>query len=271
MTRYSHLRRLAPGGLVAAGVLALSAVPAGATIVCLPGIKPPSPYCTNVKPTATTLPATKITGTGARLNGLAGPNVTGGDPTQYFFQYGTTSSYTAQTLAGTVGSCPAGISAPSPYCNMPKTQPVSTGISGLAPCTNYHFRVVAQNPDGSFNGADQEFTTTFAKPLTNVSSPSKVKAGKKFKVKFQLKWAANPVKIFIKNKHGVIVKSYKYGSLGAGKYTKTIKAPTSKGNYKVEVFAKLKCGQQSVLKNLQGPEAVEPRRSRLVVMKRPPA
>ena len=94
MTRYSHLRRLASvGGLIAAGVIALSAVPSGATIVCPSGIKPPSSYCTNVPPTATTLPATKIKGTSAQLNGSAGPNVQGGDITSYFFQYGTTMSY----------------------------------------------------------------------------------------------------------------------------------------------------------------------------------
>ena len=40
MTRYSHLRWLAPlGGLVAAGLIALSAAPASATIVCPTGIK----------------------------------------------------------------------------------------------------------------------------------------------------------------------------------------------------------------------------------------
>jgi hypothetical protein len=252
MTRYSHVSRLlALGGLLAAGVLATSAVPTGATIVCPNGIKPPSPYCTNVKPTATSLPATKITGTGAQLNGSAGPNVPGGDITQYFFRYGTSASYGTQTRTGTIGSCPAGITPPSPYCNVPKTQLVSANISALKPCTDYHFGVVAQNPDGSFFGAEQVFKTTFANPLTNVSSPAKVKAGKKFKVKFELKYAANPVKIFIKNKHGVIIKTYKYGSLRAGKYTKTITAPKNNGDYKVEVFAKLNCGQQSVKKSLK--------------------
>ena len=61
MTRYSHLRWLAAlGGLLAAGVMALSAAPSGATIVCPNGIKPPSPYCTNVPPTATTSKATEV-------------------------------------------------------------------------------------------------------------------------------------------------------------------------------------------------------------------
>jgi hypothetical protein len=252
MTRYSHLRRLASvGGLITAGVIALSAVPSGATIVCPSGIKPPSPYCTNVPPTATTLPATKIKGTSAQLNGSVGPNVQGGDITSYFFQYGTTTSYGSQTPTGTVGTCPSGISPPSPYCNVPKTQGVTANVSNLIPCTNYHFRVVATNPDGSLNGGDLNFTTTFANPPTNVKSPAKVKAGKKFQVKFTLKYNAKTVKIFIKKKNGTIVQTIIYGSLRAGKYTKTVKAPKKKGDYKVEVFAKLSCGSQSVTNSLK--------------------
>lgn len=253
MTRYSHVRRLATvAGFMVAVVMVLSAVPSGATIVCPSGIKPPSPYCTNVPPTATTLPATKITGTGAQLNGSAGPNVQGGDITQYFFQYGTSPAYGSQTPTGTIGSCPSGISPPSPYCNVPKTQLVSANVSNLTPCTNYHFRVGVTNPDGSFNGADLAFNTTFAKPLTNVKSPAKVKAGHKFKVQFKLLYNAKAVKIFIKKKkNGAIVQSRNYGSLRAGKYMKTLKAPTKTGDYKVEVFAKLSCGQQSVTKPLK--------------------
>jgi hypothetical protein len=242
---------VAVGSLIVVGILGLSALPSGATIVCPSGIKPPSPYCTNVPPTATTLPATKITGTSAQLNGSAGPNVQGGDITQYFFQYGTTTGYGSQTPTGTIGSCPAGITPPSPYCNVPKTQLVSANISNLTPCTDYHFRVVATNPDGSFNGADQAFTTTFAKPLKDVKTPSKVKAGKKFKVQFTLVYDATSVKIFIKKKNGQIVQTKKYGSLRAGKYKKTLVAPKKKGDYKVEVFAKLSCGSQSVTKSLK--------------------
>ena len=260
MTRYSQLRRLALlAGLVAAGVLGLSAVPSGATVICPPGITPPSKYCSNVPPpvgsvvppTATTLPATRITGTGAQLNGIAGPNVQGGLITQYFFQYGTKTSYGKQTPTRTIGTCPPGISSPNAACNVPKTQLVSADISKLTPCTTYHFRVVATNPNGAFNGADQDFKTTFANPLTNVTSPSKVKANKKFTVKFELKYDAKSAKIFIKNKHGSVVKTSDYGSEPKGKHSKSIVAPKNKGDYKVEVFAKLGCGQQEVTKNLK--------------------
>jgi hypothetical protein len=160
MTRHSQLSRLvALGGFAAAGALALSAVPAGATIVCPNGIQPPSPYCTNVPPKAKTQPATKITSTSAQLNGRVGPDVRGGDITHYYFEYGRTRFYFGRTLIGTVGACPPGIDPPSPYCTVPKAERVSADISGLTPCTNYHFRVVAFNPDGFSKGADETFTT----------------------------------------------------------------------------------------------------------------
>ncbi len=146
MTRY--LRRLAPlGGLVAAAVVAFSASPAGATVVCPPGHSPPSPYCKNVKPTAVTGVASGVKGTSATLNGAAGASVTGGDPTQWFFKYGTTTSYGKQTPTQTLGACQPGHTAPSPYCTTPATQGVSANVSGLTPCTTYHFQLFANNPD----------------------------------------------------------------------------------------------------------------------------
>ena len=109
------LTRLVPlGGLLAAAVLVLSATPTGATIVCSPGHTPPpgggtGPYCKNVKPKAVTLSATHVGGKSAKLNGLAGAGVAGGDPTQFFFQYGTTTAYGKDTPTQILGSCPPGI------------------------------------------------------------------------------------------------------------------------------------------------------------------
>ena len=69
MTR--DLRRLVSlGTLVVAAVVAFSAIPTGATIVCPQGVKPPSPYCMNVPPTAVTRSATHVGGKSATLNGL---------------------------------------------------------------------------------------------------------------------------------------------------------------------------------------------------------
>ncbi len=248
MVRYSHLRRPAlAAGVAAAAAMAISAVPSGATLVCPKGVKPPSPYCTNVRPTATTSSASNVKGTSATLKGLAGPNVTGGDITNFFFRYGTTTSYGKQTKTGKVGTCPSGVKPPSPSCSVPKTQPVSANISKLKPCTTYHYRLFAKNPDGSFTAADRTLKTKFAKPIKNVKTPGKVKHGNKFKVKFKLNFKTTVTKIFMKQKNGVaILKTYIYGSLGAGTYTKKIKAPNKKGSYVVEVFARLSCGKQMV-------------------------
>ena len=54
-------------------------------------------------------------------------------------------------------------------------------LSGLAPGTTYHFRVVATNGIGTTNGADQTFTTSPASAGGNGSGPppaaQKCKAG----------------------------------------------------------------------------------------------
>ena len=253
MTSHLHLKWLALfAGMAVAGVVALSPAPSGATIVCPSGVKPPSPYCTNVPPTATTLPASKIKGTSAQLNGSAGPNVQGGDITQYFFQYGLTTGYGSNTTTGTIGSCPSGISPPSPYCNVPKTQLVSAKISSLAPCTTYHFRAGRAKPRRFFQWSGPVFCDRRSPSHSRTSSRRlRSKPGQKFAVKFTLKYAAKTVKIFIKKKNGTIVTAYVYGSLRAGKHTKKIKAPKKTGDYQVEVFAKLSCGQQSVKKKLK--------------------
>ena len=254
MTRYSHLRRLALlGGLAAAAVSALVAAPGSATIVCPQGVKPPSPYCTNFPPVATTQNATNVSGTKATLNGIVGPNVSGGDPTSYYFKWGKTSSYGNETPTRTLGSCPAGITPPSPYCSTPKTQAVSEDISNLTPCTVYHFQLFASNPDASTPtpGGDKAFRTQFAAPLKSVSAPSKVKAGKKFKVKYNLKFKAKSVTIEIKKKNGPVVKFVRISPVSAGKHKVTLKAPNKKGNYKLIVIARLSCGKQTVKKNLK--------------------
>jgi hypothetical protein len=252
MTRYLHLRRLALlGGLAAVGASALLTGTGSATIVCPSGIKPPSPYCTNVPPTATTNDATNVTTKSATLNGVAGPNVAGGDPTQYFFRYGTTTAYGNQTPTGTIGSCPPGISPPSPYCNTPATQAVSANISHLTPCTTYHFQLFASNPDGSASGGDKTFTTGFAPPIKHVSAPGSVKAGKKFKVKVRLRYAVQSLTVAIKDKNGNVVSSVTISPASAGKHTLRITAPHKKGKYTLVVRAKTSCGTETVTKRLK--------------------
>jgi hypothetical protein len=185
------------------------------------------------------------------LNGVAGPNVPGGDPTQYFFRYGTTTSYGNQTPTGTIGSCPPGISPPSPYCNTPATQPVSANISKLTPCTTYHYQLFASNPDGSASGGDKTFTTAFSPPIKHVSAPGSVKHGKKFKVKVTLRYGVESLTVKLRDKHGNVVKSVTISPASAGKHTFRFRAPRKKGKYTIVVKAKTSCGSETVKKRLR--------------------
>jgi hypothetical protein len=244
MSRYSHLSWLAPvGALMAAGVLALSAAPARATIVCPSGVTPPSPYCTDVPPVANTHNAGGIRGHSAILFGVAGPNVTGGDITHYFFEWGTTQGYGNQTPTGTIGSCPAGITPPSLYCDVPKTQKVSAEITGLAICTTYHFRLVASNPDGVAMGDDKTFMTKSSFPLKQFTAPHRVQAGDDFDVHFILHDVAT-LRIVFRDSQDRVVATHNLGTLGGGRYTRTVTAPSQTGRYTIQLVANQSCGQQ---------------------------
>lgn len=108
---------------------------------------PPDP------PVATTGAPTAVTQTGATLNASVNPS---GAATTYRFEYGTTPSY-GSTTAGT--SAGDGTSA----------APVSTPVTGLAPGTTYHVRVVATSAGGTTNGGDQVFTTAAEVPTTTTT------------------------------------------------------------------------------------------------------
>jgi hypothetical protein len=252
MSRYSHVKWLALlGGSVAVCASLLLAAPGGATIVCPQGVKPPSPYCVNVPPTATTGNATHVRATSATLNGVAGPNVRGGDITRYFFEYGTTTAYGSQTRQGTIGSCPFGIAPPSPYCRVPKKQRVSANIWDLAPCTTYHFQLVATNPDGSSNGGDNTFTTRFAPSLAYVFAPNDVRGGDRFGVEFGLRYDTDSVTALITTPYGNVVESVNSGPLSPGWHSETLTAPSFRGNYILTVVARLGCGKQRVEQRLR--------------------
>ena len=98
--------------------------------------------------TATTLPASKVTITSAVLNGMVD---TGGQATEWQFQYGTSTSYGQKT----------------PLSDIPAGQGnvhVSAPITGLTPNTTYHFRLVTTSGIGTKYvekdyGADLTFKT----------------------------------------------------------------------------------------------------------------
>ena len=95
-------------------------------------------------PTATTSAASDVGATTATLNGSVAP---GKEATTYYFEYGTTTAYGTRTAtAGPIGGN--------------ATKSVSATLTGLAPQTTYHARLVASNPSGTVQGADVTFTTT---------------------------------------------------------------------------------------------------------------
>jgi hypothetical protein len=86
--------------------------------------------------------AIDVTGTSATLGGSLNPH---GTPTEYFFEYGPTSSYgtttaTHEALGETV-------------------QPVQAHIDELLPGTTYHYRLVTNSARGPAEGQDLTFTT----------------------------------------------------------------------------------------------------------------
>lgn len=97
-------------------------------------------------PSATTAAAGNVTDTAATLNGTVFPNQ---NETSYYFQYGTTPDYGTQTpTEGPV--------------NGNSGKDVSAPVTGLAPSTTYHFRIVASNSAGTSFGSDATFTTAAA-------------------------------------------------------------------------------------------------------------
>ena len=84
----------------------------------------------------------------ATLNATVNPN--GGEVSSCTFEYGTTGSYGSSvpcTPSPGSGSSPVAVSAP---------------LTGLAPATTYHFRIVATNIGGTSTGSDQTLATQVA-------------------------------------------------------------------------------------------------------------
>ena len=105
-------------------------------------------------PDASTEAASAIAQTVATLSGNLDPY---GQSSSYYFQYGTTTAYGAQTLSQAAG---AGR----------KPVRVSANVIGLSLATTYHYRLVASACSGcrwgTSYGADHTFTTTAATGLS---------------------------------------------------------------------------------------------------------
>lgn len=110
---------------------------------------------TNGEPTVTTEAASTVGETEATLNGTVNPN---GKSTKYHFKWGETAAYGQETTV-------------PPAIEGSSNTAVSANLSGLAPGTLYHYRLVAENEGGPAEGADRTFTTlTPPGPPTAVTS-----------------------------------------------------------------------------------------------------
>jgi len=100
--------------------------------------------------TGTTQGATTSTAT---LTGSVNPI---GNPTSWYFEYGTTTSYGSKTPSRSAGSSSA-------------VTGVSAAIANLTAGTTYHYRLVAKSKTGITDGSDVTFTTVAA---VTISAPS---------------------------------------------------------------------------------------------------
>jgi hypothetical protein len=107
-------------------------------------------------PAATTGPVSAVGPTSATASGTVNPN---GRSTSWHFEYGTTTSYGKRTSSKSAGSGNANIQ-------------VSGSLTGLAPGTTYHYRLVATNGDGTVRGGDGIFTTLLAPGAVTGSATS---------------------------------------------------------------------------------------------------
>ncbi len=101
-------------------------------------------FSTTGAPSAVTGSASSISLTSARLNGAVTPN---GVATNWYFEYGTSTSYGSRTPARSGGS---GTS----------SRNVSESLTRLRAATTYHFRLVATNAAGTSVGGDRSFSTS---------------------------------------------------------------------------------------------------------------
>jgi len=110
-------------------------------------------------PTVSTLPATSVTSTSAQLNANVNPNA---ETTSAWFEYGTTTGYGSMTTRVT---------------GITNSENPSFTLSGLAPNTTWHYRVLASNSVATSYGSDTSFTTSNTVDYTTTLTASPTNAG----------------------------------------------------------------------------------------------
>jgi hypothetical protein len=114
-------------------------------------------FSTVAAPSAVTGSVASITFTSAKLRGTVNPN---GVATNWYFEYGTSTSYGTKTAAKSAGSGTKAVSE-------------SASITGLKAGTTYHYRLVATNASGTTAGHDRTFSTAGA-PLVRTGTAQAV-------------------------------------------------------------------------------------------------
>ena len=118
-------------------------------------------------PTAATSGVSNVSYSSATLYGYVDAE---GSATNYYFEYGTTSAYGAQSPLSPAGSSSSSVK-------------VNQEIKGLQAATRYHYRLVAVGPGGTVAGQDRSFTTAkIPLSLALVSTPNPVVFGNPFYV-----------------------------------------------------------------------------------------
>jgi hypothetical protein len=113
-------------------------------------------------PTATTAPATGVTGAEATLHGSVTPN---GAETTYYFEYGReVGKYTHKTEVVNAGAGGSSIE-------------VSKTLAGLLSNTPYYYRIVATNSNGTTDGLGEAFTTSLGTPPNWVVAAKALSSG----------------------------------------------------------------------------------------------
>ncbi len=121
-------------------------------------------------PPAPTVGTSGVSGVGYSSATLYGYVNAQGQATNYYFEYGTSTSYGTQSPLSPAGSAT-------------NTVKVNQAITGLQAATKYHYRLVAVGPGGTVAGGDRTFTTAkIPLSLALVSTPNPVVFGSPFYV-----------------------------------------------------------------------------------------
>ena len=145
--------RRATGTIIALVLVLVAALSAGAAVASA------------AAPTATTSGVSNVSYSSAILYGYVNAQ---GAATNYYFQYGTTGAYGAQSPLSPAGSATGSVK-------------VNQTITGLQAATRYHYRLVAVGPGGTATGGDHTFTTArIPLSLALISSPNPVVFGSPF-------------------------------------------------------------------------------------------